>query len=165
MKGNLRFIILKALEQQERSGYGLMKHIGETLGKKPSPGSMYPLLESLHKEKLIKKKKSGRKDLYSLTKKGKQETKKFDKLKVELFTNMQKNIKMWGMLYNEDVSEHLQAIQAMKSDTRPFKEVHREAQAMKKALFSLYREKKIKKHQKQINKILKEATIKLKKLK
>lgn len=164
MKGNLRVIILKELEKQELSGYGLMKTIHEHMGKKPSPGSMYPQLESLHEENLIKKRTQGKKDLYSLTPKGKLEIKKFFKMKEKLFKDMEKNIKLWGLLYNEDVSEHLTAIQTMKGDVHPFKEIDKESQALKKSLFKIYTKGQLKTHAKKINEILKKATKEIKKL-
>ena len=165
MKGNLRFVILKALENKDQSGYGLMKSIGEMVGKKPSPGSMYPLLESLHNDQLIRKKEQGKKDIYSLTAKGKLELKKIGRLKEEFFRNMEKNVKVWCMMSGEDAKEHLQTIQAMRKDKEePFKEIKKDMESMKREVFRLYKEKKIKKHAKEINHIFNEATKKLKKL-
>jgi len=165
IKGNLKCIVLKALEKEELSGYGLMNKIQEKMGRKPSPGSMYPVLEDLSKNKLITKKVQGKKHLYKLSTKGKQEIKKFNKLKDNLLKNMKENIKMWGILYNEDVSGHIQAIEAMRKDTDPFREIKKESQEFKKALFKIYLIKQIGKHQSKIRAILNRATKELKKLK
>ena len=74
-KGNLKHIVLKALSHEDMSGYKLMKFLEETTGKKPSSGSIYPLLDDMKKEHLVSVKQDGRRKIYSLTKKGKDEIK------------------------------------------------------------------------------------------
>jgi DNA-binding PadR family transcriptional regulator len=70
-RGHLRFFVLNALGEQDLAGYSLMKKLGEELGDKPSPGTIYPLLEQLKRENLVKCKDCKRKKVYSITKKGK----------------------------------------------------------------------------------------------
>lgn len=69
IRGLLKNIVLKALEESPKSGYELMQHL-EALGSKPSPGSMYPLLKHLREDGLVGMKKVGRKNEYHLTAKG-----------------------------------------------------------------------------------------------
>ena len=72
MAGYLRLIVMKTLSNRKLSGYGLIKQIEKDTGTwKPSFGSVYPLLEKLLKEKLVKVEVQGRKKIYSLTKDGK----------------------------------------------------------------------------------------------
>ncbi len=164
MQGNLRMIILKALESTPCSGYDLMDRIAKQLGKKPSPGSMYPLLESLHKQGRIRKKVEGRKNVFSLTQQGRSEVKKLSKMKEELFRNMEKNVRMWGMLCGEDVSAQMQALHKMRTDEYPFGEIKDSSNDLKKAILSLYLKKQISRNARKINEILERATAELRKL-
>jgi DNA-binding PadR family transcriptional regulator len=63
--------LLKALAKKEMSGYALMAALKEMSGKRPSPGSVYPLLESLKSEGLVSCRIDGRRKIYSMTAKGK----------------------------------------------------------------------------------------------
>jgi DNA-binding PadR family transcriptional regulator len=68
----LRIMVISALERGPRNGAEIIDDIESfTRGWwKPSPGSIYPLLESLVQEGLIAKKEDGR---YELTQKARQE--------------------------------------------------------------------------------------------
>ena len=70
IKGYLRILVLKALHERSQSGYSLMQHIAQASGRKPSPGTMYPLLKDLKEKGFISFKEEGRSKIYSLTKKG-----------------------------------------------------------------------------------------------
>jgi formylmethanofuran dehydrogenase subunit E len=70
IKGHLRLLVLRLLEEKEMSGYDLMKAIGKKLGRKPSAGSMYPLLEELKDSGLLIAKEVGKSKKYVLTKEG-----------------------------------------------------------------------------------------------
>ena len=69
----LKHLVLGSLSQSPKNGVELMDDVErQTFGFwRPSPGSMYPLLESLSKEGMIEKMPDGR---YSLTQKGSRET-------------------------------------------------------------------------------------------
>ncbi len=63
------------LKKEKLTGYKLMKKIEEFTGFwKPSPGSIYPLLKTMEKEKLIKRTKEG----FEITKKGLEVEKKLE---------------------------------------------------------------------------------------
>ncbi len=69
-RGFLRPLVLRILEEGQMNGIGIMNKIQE-MSKgwwKPSPGSIYPLLEQLSAEKLIKKGKDGKYGLTALYK-------------------------------------------------------------------------------------------------
>ena len=68
----LRTWVISMLERSPKNGAELMDEI-EMMTKgwwRPSPGSMYPLLESMTQEQLIKKREDGK---YELTQKTKEE--------------------------------------------------------------------------------------------
>ena len=70
MRGYLKILVLKSLKEGSKTGYGLMKSIEEETGRKPSFGSIYPLLENLKDEHLVIFKEKEKKKIYSLTKAG-----------------------------------------------------------------------------------------------
>ncbi len=77
MRRGLRFWILYLLSRGPKNGAELMDEM-EIMTRgwwRPSPGSVYPLLESLTSEGLVKKREDGR---YELTEKGKNEVSFFD---------------------------------------------------------------------------------------
>ena len=69
--GYLKILVLKELNQSPMTGYDLMNSIESSQGKRPSAGSMYPLLKILLERKLIKGVEKNRKTIYSITVSGK----------------------------------------------------------------------------------------------
>jgi DNA-binding PadR family transcriptional regulator len=71
-KGFLKLHILSVLKEGPSHGYEIMHRIGQHTGHiwRPSPGSMYPALESLEVKGFIACKGDGRRKVYSLTTKG-----------------------------------------------------------------------------------------------
>lgn len=69
-----RFFTLDLLDQEPKHGYGLMKELKPLLGKKPSPGQIYPMLKELREKNLIDVQEKGdrEKKVYELTKEGKE---------------------------------------------------------------------------------------------
>ena len=71
-RGILRTWVFSIIQQAPRNGYELMSQI-ELVSQgnwRPSPGSIYPLLDQLCKEESIDKREDGR---YEITEKGKKE--------------------------------------------------------------------------------------------
>lgn len=69
-----RFYTFALLSQKSRHGYEIMSEVEERIGKKPSTGQIYPLLEDFEKNGLVsskKKKVDGRtRKVYKLTEEG-----------------------------------------------------------------------------------------------
>lgn len=70
MRGLLTFQILWELDKEELNGQQIAEKIAKRRGIKPTPGTIYPALKELKKEKLIKGRKEGRQVVYHLTEKG-----------------------------------------------------------------------------------------------
>ena len=70
IRGILKLLIMKELEKSSASGYDLIKRISNIV-KKPSPGSIYPLLKELTNSGFLNVKIDGNRKLYSLSEKGK----------------------------------------------------------------------------------------------
>lgn len=71
MRGMLSFLILFLLSKKSMHGQEIAIELEKRRGEKPSPGTIYPALKNLKKEKLISEKKEGKTIIYSLTSEGK----------------------------------------------------------------------------------------------
>lgn len=69
-----KFYTLALISQKPRHGYEIIKEVGERIGKKPSTGQIYPLLDDLEERGLVnseKRKVNGRtRKVYELTEEG-----------------------------------------------------------------------------------------------
>ena len=72
-KGLLTFLIMHEINIKELAGEDLAKKIGRRKGTTLTPGTIYPALKKLKTKKLVKYEKQGRRKVYTLTNKGKQE--------------------------------------------------------------------------------------------
>lgn len=98
-KGWMRPIVLRLLEKESMNGIELINKINERSHGflRPSPGSIYPLLQSLNNEKIVKKKNDGR---YELTEKYKKEF-GLSNMTEHILTNIDSEIS-----YLEDLSQN-----------------------------------------------------------
>ena len=86
LKGFLSFLILRELDKKQICGDELAYIIGRNKkGNKLTPGTIYPALKNLRENKLVRLKQKGRKKIYFLTKKGKNELKIIKRLVGKIF--------------------------------------------------------------------------------
>ena len=69
------------ISEGEVTGYDIIKKVGQLTGKKPSTGSVYPLLKSMEKKGWIKGKNLQNKTLYNITNTGKEVVESHGELK------------------------------------------------------------------------------------
>src|SRR4051794_41200479 len=71
-RGDVRAALLVLLAEEPRNGYGLMQEIEQRSGGvwRPSPGSVYPALQQLEDEGLVRAAESGGRKQYELTDEG-----------------------------------------------------------------------------------------------
>lgn len=71
-RGDVRAAILGVLAEQERNGYQIIQEIAERSGGvwRPSPGSIYPTLQQLEDEGLVRAAEDGGRRVYHLTAQG-----------------------------------------------------------------------------------------------
>jgi len=73
LRGFLSFHILHELRRKRLCGDDLAEIIGKKKSSKLTPGTIYPALKNLRRNKLVSFKQEGRKKFYTLTAKGKKE--------------------------------------------------------------------------------------------
>ena len=166
IKGYLKYFVLKFLKEADMTGYDLMKHLEIAVGKKPSPGSMYPLLKDMEEQSLVKSKEKGKTKVYTITKSGKEVLVRFKKEKETMFVKMNKSMSALVQLSGSTEQEFIKKIadHAKKSDAF-LKVGSKELLEFKKTMFDMVQNGKYDRHEKEIRAILKEATNKIKKLK
>jgi DNA-binding PadR family transcriptional regulator len=71
-RGDVRAAILVLLDEEPRNGYGIMQEIEERSAGawRPSPGSVYPVLQQLEDEGLVRADESAERKLMTLTEAG-----------------------------------------------------------------------------------------------
>lgn len=165
IRGNLKILVLKALQKKPLSGYALMKYIEDKIGTKPSPGSMYPLLEELTKDSFVVCKKDGRKKIYSLTKEGKEHIKIIDIHKDILIKKTAEAVRMWSALTGEDIKPFEETITALKKGTYSIEDIPPEVQEFKIELARIFSKGLFQKNKKKIKELMKKTVKELKKIK
>ncbi len=93
LKGFLSFFILHELGRKDHSGDELARLIGERKGADLTPGTIYPALKRLRRQKLIQYKRNGRKKVYSLTSNGSKELKSLYGLFEGMFFGLKSRLK------------------------------------------------------------------------
>jgi DNA-binding PadR family transcriptional regulator len=84
--------MLKILSMGAFSGYQIMKRIEVLTSKKPSAGSVYPLLKSMQDQGWLVGKKTGKKTVYELTTKGKKIVQKHDLMKEQVSQKVRESL-------------------------------------------------------------------------
>ena len=93
LKGFLSFLILHELHQKSLCGDDLAIKIGKRKGAKLTPGTIYPALKDLRKQKFIRYKKLGRKKIYTLSDGGRTELERLYVLFSNYFIGLKQHIK------------------------------------------------------------------------
>ncbi|MBW2973898.1 PadR family transcriptional regulator [Candidatus Woesearchaeota archaeon] len=165
IRGNLKILVLKALQKKPLSGYALMKYIEDKIGTKPSPGSIYPLLDELAKEKLVTCKKEGRKKNYSLTKEGKARMKSLAAQKDIMLKKMEDSIKMWTALTGENLAPFRESMESLKKGKYSIEDIPPEVTELKLEMVRIFNKGLFMKNKKKVRDILNKTTKELKKIK
>lgn len=93
LKGFLSFFILHELDANPLAGDELARIIGERRSGTLTPGTIYPALKRLRRQKLVSYRRIGRKKVYSLTDLGKKELKALYSVFGEFFSGLKTKLK------------------------------------------------------------------------
>ena len=96
----LDILIMRSVKTKPMSGAEIALHIGRTVGWKPSPGSVYPLLKKLEDNGFVFFIKQKKKKLYSLTMKGAEYLEKLEK--EEFISHFEQQFTMFKSLSEEE---------------------------------------------------------------
>ena len=154
LRGFLKIVVLKALAESPKSGYELMKHIEEKVGAKPSPGSIYPLLDKLKKEGFVSAKGVARKKEYKITITGKHTLHSIEEKRNECLCNFIDGMKMIETLTGENLQFPMAMVESMRKGVFPFKEVNPDWDNVRNDLFMMMKQGKLKTNASKIKKIL-----------
>lgn len=164
MKGQLKYIVLRALEKENMSGYKIMSYLEKAIGWKPSPGSVYPVLKDLLTHKWVSVKLEGKKKIYKLNIKGKQEINAFSKRNEEFLEHIRKNISAYEKFADKkETKDMIKFHKQMTKGELPFKWLTPELIEIRKEIVNTIGIKDETK-KKLAKKILKDTTKKLKEL-
>ena len=167
IKGYLNLIVLKTLSSKHMSGYSLIKEIEKTTGCwKPSTGSIYPLLDTFKKHGFVTVKQAGRKKLYSVTDKGRENLKLLTETKNQIIDKLIEGWKVFESVSDKhDTDFMIEIFNKVKKGEMPFKDLHPEINDFRAILFRLFNENKMSNNKNEIKNILREANKKLRMLK
>lgn len=93
LRGFLSFFILHELDDKQSSGDELAHIVGRRKNTILTPGTIYPALKRLRRQKLILYRRKGRKKIYFLTDLGKLELKALYSVFNEFFSGLKKKMK------------------------------------------------------------------------
>jgi DNA-binding PadR family transcriptional regulator len=163
IKGHLKIIVLKLLEKQNLTGYGIINEINTKTGFwKPSPGSIYPLMNELHKKGLVGIKKEKNQKIYSITERGRIVLKKLVNEKNKAIENIKEHISILQLIEEKkNIKPLLEMINMFKEDQLFCKDNIADFIMLR---FEVLDAIKNKKNIKEVNNIIKEASQKIKKL-
>jgi DNA-binding PadR family transcriptional regulator len=161
----LNHIVLHKLGDHPLSGYALCTEIEKLTGKRPSYGSIYPILERLAAEHLVTVHVEGRKKVYTITAKGKEMAHSYKEQHQQFIENMIAQNRLLCELTNQDPEVVNFMLERLRQGDNPLRGVSDNAFKMRDALFNLARQGLVQKHSKKINQILIDTAKNLEKLK
>jgi len=90
--GILKMIMLHIMKDGEASGYDIIKKVEAITGKKPSTGSIYPILKKMEREGWISGRAEDGKTYYSLTDIGREHVDQIKEVKHEFIKKLHQSI-------------------------------------------------------------------------
>jgi formylmethanofuran dehydrogenase subunit E len=138
MHGHLKLLVLNLLSKGPKSGYVLMNDLKISTGKKPSPGSIYPLLDDLKNKGVLSVEVEGKSKIYSLTKKGKSVQEGFAQHKDEMKSQVRKMIGLYASISdNEEIERMHRFFDDACPDKLSSQDIHTEMLDMHETIFTV----------------------------
>ncbi|MBS3176000.1 PadR family transcriptional regulator [Candidatus Woesearchaeota archaeon] len=162
----LKMTVMNLLAKKPMTGYSLMQALEQQVGWKPSPGSVYPLLADLYKAKLVQIKDEGRKKMYSLTPQGRKALKMIVTQKENFLRHLQQHMRACSLIGNQKENEEMkQFFSIIRDKESHLAWLHEDAIGLRNIIFSFADHQLTRTQQEKIKKIIREAIIKLRKIK
>jgi formylmethanofuran dehydrogenase subunit E len=99
--GILKMMMLHVMTEGEASGYDIMKAVESLTGKKPSTGSIYPLLKKMEREGWISGRTEDAKTFYSLTEVGREHVAQIKEAKCGFINNIYQSIALANETFDD----------------------------------------------------------------
>ena len=166
LQPKLRILVLKTLAGGAHSGYSLIKQIHEKTGWKPSYGSVYPLLEHLHTEGVVKRRDSGKRKLYALTALGKGAILALHEQHQRMVDKMRETQQVMMHLCDVERDPFFdQIIKSLEEGNLPFPEILKTGYRLRKELARIAQDGLMEQRKHEIRLILEATTKKLQRIK
>ncbi len=101
-QGMIKMLALKIIHEEEVTGYDLMKRIERISGRKPSSGTIYPMLKSMAEDGWIERREDGNRALYSITERGREKMAEFRTLRSEYAGKIMEAMSIAGETFDSD---------------------------------------------------------------
>jgi len=102
IKGFLKIHMLKLISEKPSSGYGLMNSIEEISGRRPSTGSIYPILKDLEKKGFIEVQHKNKKTIYTITDKGKEALEELKERQKDFLESVSKSLSTYSVIFEDE---------------------------------------------------------------
>ncbi|MFH1409904.1 MAG: PadR family transcriptional regulator [Nanoarchaeota archaeon] len=161
---HLKLYIMHALKEGPLSGYDIMKAVEGQTGRRPSSGSVYPLLDALKKGGLISVSKHGKKQLNRLTLIGLRHANELTETRHGLFEHLIQDMSMLtNTLVEKEIAGYItEMLRRMQQGEDPLGPAEREILTLRKTLLAIILRKDFKSRALKVKKILNHCTQELK---
>ena len=161
---HLDIFIYQLLLEKPQSGYSIAKEMEARSGWKPSWGSIYPFLDCLVRDKQVTIKEEGRTKIYTLTTLGRDKAKEKTSKNKEIMNEIADRMQILQAITGEDFSWGIDMFREMGTGKNPFLPLMKSSTELKMEFYRVWKQDLMQKNTNKINKIMLEATNKLKEI-
>lgn len=163
MQGYLKIFVLKELMmRKERTGYELMKSFKDFTGSKPSPGTIYPLLNDLLKKGMATVSAKDNRKIYRISKNGENI---LQRLMTERKKALENIIDMLGTIYSKkEINRMRMSLSMMSGEKGHFAKDFDVLSEMRESVFDFVNSRQYPKKRSKFRKILQSTSKKLREL-
>jgi len=162
MQGYLKIFVLKELMRKERTGYELMKSFEDFTGSKPSPGTIYPLLNDLLRKRMATVSAKDNRKIYRISKNGENI---LHKLMTERKKALENIISMLSTIYSKkEIKRMRMSLGMMSGEKGHFAKDFDVLSEMRESVFDFVNSRQYAKKREEFRKILQVTSKKLREI-
>jgi formylmethanofuran dehydrogenase subunit E len=162
--GMLHHLIILKVNERPHTGYSLAKAIQAGTGRKPSWGSIYPLLEHLKKEGLVSVSAEGRKKNYTITKEGRRLAQSFHQHHEKLIDTLLRDSRTVCEITGQDPDMLLEMFNRFKHEEDPLRPISDKALRLRRLILQMAHDGRIERNKQRINTILSDTIKRLERI-